>query len=98
MASVACLSALLSRRPENAQSLARTYLPAIHIPRGADRGYMRVCGEHFVQDGAVVLALYVLVVFQGDNILERQRFACHWVFVELLNIWQDIGQVVDGPV
>ena len=59
---------------------------------------MSVVVERLVEDGAVVLALGILVEVKLDQIARREGLARHGVTAELLQIWHDIHEVEDDPV
>ena len=59
---------------------------------------MCVSGEDFVEDRAVVLTLNILVILQGDDILEAEWLSRDRMFVKLADVRKDIAQVIYCPI
>ena len=73
-------------------------LVAVDVSRGLHRDDVRRVGEHLVQDGALVLAVGVLVEVELEEVLQGQGLARDGVLAVLLDVRHGVHDVHHGAV
>ena len=71
-----------------------THLIAIDVSGWLDGDDVGVRCEDLVQHRTMILTFIILVVMQGNDVLECQRLSCNWMLMELSNVGVDVAQII----
>ena len=71
-----------------------THLIAVDVSGWLDGNDVGVRCEDLVQHRTMILTFIILVVMQGNDVLECQRLSCNWMLMELSNVGVDVAQII----
>ena len=74
------------------------HLPGIHVASDFYSDYVCMLSEDLVDDRVVKFSFCIFMKGKLYYVPQMQLCACHRMSFELLNIWHDVAEVINGPV